>query len=1096
MSPSSISGRCPPRPFRGVPRLFLALFAVFLWGAAGGAGTGVSGPPLADGLELSREIRGGEKHVYPVDLQAGQFLRMAVQEDGVDLALRLIDPAGKPVTGTDSLRSGRAEEREDLAALADKAGTYQFEVAASGRDAGRYTLNVEGPRVAGKEDEARTEAVRSTWTGMVEPRGSVEEQIRSLENALPLWQGLQENRKAAEVLSVLGLQRVSLRQYDLALADFQQAAALWAQLPGRTAKVYHALSLTNAGRCLKSMERGEEARQEYEQALKLAREAGDPDLEAQNLDTLGLLKAESGELREGLALKLQALELTRQIGDRKHEAVILNNLADVYDHLGEPQTALQLYKQAYEIARSTSNPNLVTYLNNLGDMYSSLGDWEKAFDSFQRCVELSRSSDDPVLRAKLLINLAVAYRRHRGDLKQAQDLLEQSLALEGEDREVQTFARVNLALLKLDSKSPLEGVKYAREAVALADSFELETLSRYILGRALERSGDLASAQAELDKALALARKRGDGSMEAEIKLALARTDRARGELASALAKIDDAIEQIESRRSRVVNPELRTSFLASRQNFYEVKIDILMALHAARSTEGFAADALQASERARARGLLEILNESGADVRSGADPALLKREREAREELNARDWYRQNLPPGERQDPRKVAEAERRLEEAVDRYQQVQVELRGGSPRYVALTQPQPLNVAAIQSQVLAGDEALLLEYALGSKRSFLWAVGKDSLVSFELPGRERIEETALRYYDFLTARNRSVKGEDTPARKKRIKEADAQIEKVGRELSGLILRPVEKLLGNQNRPLLIVADGALQYIPFAALPTPSTGAPLATRHVVVNLPSASVLAVMRREIEGRAPAPRALAVFADPVFQRDDERLSHGLDKAGRLLLSQKTASGRREGIDPSTLRRLRFSRKEAETIASLLPQDQVFKAVDFAASRDAVLNAKLDSFRNVHFATHGILDSRHPELSGLVFSLYDEHGNPRKDGVLRLNDVYNLRLDADLVVLSACRTALGKEIRGEGLVGLTRGFMYAGASRVLASLWSVEDRATAELMGNFYRGMLREKLTPAEALRKAQLEMARKPNYKSPYFWAGFSLQGEWR
>ena len=1095
MSPSSISGCRAPRPQRGASWLILALFGVLLGGATGG--TGVSGPPLADGLELTREIRGGEQHVYPVDLQAGQFLRVAVQEDGVDLALRLIDPAGNSITGMDSLSRGRAEEKEDLAAVAAQAGTYRLEVVASGRDVGRYTLDVEGPRDAGEEDTARAEAVRSTWTGMVETKGNVEEQIRSLERALPLWQGLQENRKAAEVLSVLGRQRVSLRQYDLCLQDFQQAAALWAQLPGRTAKIYHALSITYVGRCLKNSERLPEAREAHQQALDLAREVGEQNLQAQNLDNLGQLATEAGELREGLSLQLMALELARSTGDRSHEAVILNNLADVYDHLAEPQTALRLYQEAYEIARTgTSKQDLVTYLNNIGDMYSSLGDWEKAFKHFQHCVELSRSLDNRVLRAKFLINLAVAYYRHQGNTKQAKSLLKQALILGRDDQEVQTFARVNLSGIELESKSPMEAVKYAREAVASAESLEREMLSRYVLGRALEKSGDLASAQAEIGKALALAKKRGDGSMEAQIKLVLARVERGLGDTASALATIDNAIEQIESRRSRVVSPELRSSFLASKQDYYELKIDILMTLHAARSTEGFAADALRASEQARARGLLEILNESGADIRSGADPALLEREREAREELNARDWYRQNLPASERQDARKVAEAERRLEEAVDRYQQVQVELRDGSPRYVALTQPQPLNVAAIQSQVLAGNEALLLEYSLGSKRSFLWVVGKDSLASFELPDRARIEKTALRYYDFLTARNRSIKGEDTPAKKKRVAAADAQIEKVGRELSGLILRPVEKLLGNQNRPLLIVADGALQYIPFAALPMPSTGAPLATRHVVVNLPSASVLAVMRREMEDRPPAPRALAVFADPVFQRDDERFSHGLDKAGRLLLSRKTASGPREGIDPSTLRRLRFSRKEAETIAALLPQDQVFKAVDFAASRDAVLNGGLESFRNVHFATHGILDGRHPELSGLVFSLYDEHGNPLKDGVLRLNDVYNLRLDADLVVLSACRTALGKEIRGEGLVGLTRGFMYAGASRVLASLWSVEDRATADLMGSFYRGMLREKLTPAAALRKAQLEMAKNPRYKSPYYWAGFSLQGEWR
>jgi CHAT domain-containing protein len=295
------------------------------------------------------------------------------------------------------------------------------------------------------------------------------------------------------------------------------------------------------------------------------------------------------------------------------------------------------------------------------------------------------------------------------------------------------------------------------------------------------------------------------------------------------------------------------------------------------------------------------------------------------------------------------------------------------------------------------------------------------------------------------------------------------------------------------------VVADGALQYIPFAALPIPSSDAPLASRHEIVSLPSASALAVLRRELRNRPRAPQALAIFADPVFSPDDKRLRQ--PGAGRTQPAPSPPATRGTGdreatVDLYRFHRLDFSRREADTIAALLPRDQVFEALDFEASRATVLGIDLTPFRNVHFATHGVVDSQRPDLSSLVLSLYDKRGRRQDDGFLRLNDIYNLRLGADLVVLSACRTALGKEVRGEGLIGLTRGFMYAGSARVLASLWSVEDRATAELMGSFYRGMLREGLSPAAALRKAQLEMARDPTRKSPYFWAGFSLQGEWR
>lgn len=1047
---------------------------------------------MKEGLELDRELRGGEKHVYPVELKAGQFLRVVVQENEIDLQVQFAVPGGEVATGVDGLLGG--EGREDLAAVATVDGPHEIQVSAGPTPkAGRYHLRVEALGEPTARDQRWVEAVQATWDGFRVPQ--VKAQIRSLEKARDLWQQLGEPEKLAEVLYALGMRRSGgLASDEQAVSEFRWSAILLNGLPGRATRRLRALVLSFQGHGLKRLERREEARAAHEESLAIARELGDAKLQAEGLDGLGQLEIENGELRKGVDLQLQALDLARRGKNSKTESVILNNLAYAYEQLAETQTALRFYQEALDLARASSDyRNEMKYLNNLGETHRALGNWERALDFYQDSIKLSRQYGDRQIEGTVLINLGGA-QIHLGELESARSSFNQALALgrQIQSKETQIFALGNLGLLLLQLKKPAEAAEHAREAVALKGSLEAETFSHYVLGSALRDLGDAAPARTELESALALARRRGAQSTEAEINLSLARLEREGGDLPAALSRIQTAIELIESRRKGVISPELRTSFLASKQDYYELQMDTLMALHSARGTEGFAADALRASERARARGLLEILNESGDDIRLGADPTLLAKERRAREELNARDWYRRELLAGGSPDRKKLAEAEQRLEEALDSYQKVQVELREGTPRYAALTQPQPLDAAEIQRQVLDGD-VLLLEYALGAKRSFLWVVGSDNLASFKLPQRGRIEAAARRYYELLTVRNNRLPGEALPAWKKRIADADGKAETAGRELSALILQPVEGLLG--SRSLLIVADGALQYIPFAALPIPSTGTPLATRHVVVSLPSASALAVMRRELQGRARAPRTLALFADPVFQKDDVRLSHGLDKVNRLNLSQKTLSRTREGIDLSTLRRLTFSQKEADTIATLLPPGEVFKAIGFSASRATVENGGLDGYRMVHFATHGVLDSHHPELSGLVLSLYNEKGE-RQDGFLRLNDIYNLHLDADLVVLSACRTALGKEIRGEGLVGLTRGFMYAGASRVLASLWSVEDRATAELMGSFYRGMLRERLTPAAALRKAQLEMAKNPKYKSPYYWAGFSLQGEWR
>jgi CHAT domain-containing protein len=323
-------------------------------------------------------------------------------------------------------------------------------------------------------------------------------------------------------------------------------------------------------------------------------------------------------------------------------------------------------------------------------------------------------------------------------------------------------------------------------------------------------------------------------------------------------------------------------------------------------------------------------------------------------------------------------------------------------------------------------------------------------------------------------------------------------------------------------KKRLVIVADGALQYIPFAALPAPSSGnddgqnsiaepQPLFVEHEIVSLPSASTLATLRRETAGRKPAEKSLAVLADPVFTDDDARVRRNVGKVGvqrktrsadsdetDIGFQQMTRSGRETGVigAETGFGRLLGVRHEAAAILALVPERERMQALDFEASRTTALKAELGEYRIIHFATHGMLNNIHPELSGLVLSLVDETGQPQ-DGFLRLQDIYNLKLPAELVALSACQTGLGKEIKGEGLIGLTRGFMYAGAPRIVASLWKVDDRATSELMKRFYQGMLGpEALSPAAALRQAQLLIWKQKRWRAPYYWASFVLQGEWK
>src|SRR5262249_10159160 len=255
-----------------------------------------------------------------------------------------------------------------------------------------------------------------------------------------------------------------------------------------------------------------------------------------------------------------------------------------------------------------------------------------------------------------------------------------------------------------------------------------------------------------------------------------------------------------------------------------------------------------------------------------------------------------------------------------------------------------------------------------------------------------------------------------------------------------------------------------------------------------IVQIPSATTLGAMRALTAGRQPAPKVAAVFADPIFDANDPRVP-GTSPGHRR--DPQVSAPRVAGL---SMTRLPFSRSEAQAIATLAPSS-VSVFLGFDATRERAVGGALADYRFVHFATHGVVNQTLPSLSSVVLSLVDRSGRPR-DGFVMLPDVYDMTLNAEVVVLSGCQTALGKDVVGEGPIGLARGFMYAGVPRVVASLWQVDDLATAELMKRFYRGVLLEKLTPGAALRAAQRQLAATRRWRSPYFWAPFVLQGDWR
>ena len=1035
--------------------------------ASGTAQVNKDAVDLEVGKPIERELKSGEMHAYQVTLGVNQFLRVVVDQRGIDVAVGVIGPDSKQIVEVDS--PNWRQGPEPVSVVSDAAGGYRLEVRSleKGVPAGRYEIKIEEIRSATRQDSIRI----ATQKGLAQA-----EQLRLQDTAESL-------RKAIQI---------------------------------------------------------------YGEALPMLRSTGDRPREADTLFYTGSAYELLGEKQKALDYYNQALPIRRSTGDRWGEAAMLHNIGAIYRALGERQKALDYYNQALPIFRSTTDRlGEATTINNIGAIYYSLGENQKALDYYNQALSIRRSVGDRRGEPVTLDHIGLVY-YSLGENQKMLDYFNQALSIRRSvgDRRGESTTLINIGLVYYSLGEKQKALDYYNQALPILRSTgdrptEAVTLSD--IGRVYGALGEEQKALDVHTQALLLSRAVGDLSTEAKSLYWIARVKLNQNDFLQARSNVESALHIIESLRTKVTSPELRASYFASVQWYYGFYIDLLMRLHHLEPKQGYEALALQASERARARTLLEMLIEGRADIRQGVDLALLDRERSMQHLLDAKAEVQTRLLSGKHTQPQ-AAELKKEIDQLLTQYQEVQSQIRASSPRYAALTQPQPLTLKQIQQEVLDSD-TLLLEYALGDEHSYLWAVTSDSIASFTLPKREEVEKAARRAYDLLTAHNRREQDLSPAQREARIKQAEADYNHAAAELSQMILGPVARQLGKKR--LLVVADGALNYVPFAALPMPATAVSspdkkggarantsvaqarqplLIAEHEIISLPSASSISVLRKELVGRKPAPKAAAVLADPVFDPDDARVQSSVRgqaqnnaATGGQQVNKADASSYNTSkevselalvrsanevglTDRGDLPRLPFSRQEAEAIYALTRQASAQQAgtrvsLDFEASRETASSPDLGQYRIVHFATHGLLNNEHPELSGLVLSLVDRQGKPQ-NGFFRLYDVYNMNLTADLVVLSACQTALGKQIRGEGLIGLTRGFMYAGAARVVASLWRVEDEATAEMMKKFYEAMMKEGQRPAAALRSAQLWMQKQKRWRTPYYWAGFILQGEWK
>lgn len=784
----------------------------------------------------------------------------------------------------------------------------------------------------------------------------------------------------------------------------------------------------------------ETARAGFQEAARLFAALGDRKRQGRSLFQLAQLTADpaaSGDLVE------QAWTLSREAGDSHGELAASNELVRRLEESGlDLDRAEKLGRRAVELARNLgASRSEAVARTNLGKIILSRGDAWEALAQLEPAVALWQSlPDDPDQEAAADISAAHAY------------------AVLGK---------------------PRKGLRYLDRALSL-----LPLKERKLRAAALTKKGDLLSMLGEFDAARMALRQAldlrtpDDLSGRANTHLSLGALDYRQGRLREALEEYQEAAVSFEAGR----DPRMR---LAVRVNqgwahallgeFGRATAFLLAALEDARRSgirpaEASALFGLAWIERRRGRkdearrqaeASLEVIESLRNAERRELRASYLSANLDPYDFLIDLWMERHRSNPKARYDLQALAVAERsRGRSLLDEMGQG----RGG----------RPLPIETIQRLALA-DGSLLLEYHLGDTRSFLWAVDAAGVTPYELPPREEIEKLTHRV---LSAMVESRGGDERELHEK------------GRELSQILLGQVAgRLRDLGERPLRIAADGSLHALSFAALPDPAVPAsqpykPLVVDRLIVHTLSGSVLAAQTRSRPWRSGPCDRMALIGDPVFNPLDERL-----RALPALADRPSGLINRSGVG---YRRLPFAQEEIQHIQSLMPRESVLVRTGFDANRAFILRGGLQGFDLLHIASHGLIDPEDGGRAALVLSLYDRKGN-RIDGFLRARDIDTLDLSFRLVVLSACETGLGEELRGEGQVGLAQSFLAAGADDVVASLWSVPDDRTFELMSGFYKRLFREGLSPAQALRQAQIKAWRDPDYRAPYYWAGFTIQG---
>ncbi len=815
--------------------------------------------------------------------------------------------------------------------------------------------------------------------------------------------------------------------------------------------------------------------------------------------------------------------LFEEIGDKNSQATELNNIGSLYDLYGETYKAIEKYKKALTLCEENNKYLKALILNNLGLSLSSTRDYEEAFLNFYQSLSISQSieNDENFLFQTGVIqsNVASTYadignyttakeynynaleifkklKREYNEGITLSNLGSIYLALSDFPNARDCFASALKILKKAGAKRSqavvmtkvadleIKNQKYTEALSLLTEALELrrqtndqigEVYTLNLLGFVHFATNQKASALDIFTRALKISDSFFDQRAKMITIYNLASIAKENNNLGEALNWLELGINIVESTILGIKTKSFQSTFFADNQRFYELYISTLMEMHKQNPNAGYDIKGLMVSEISRARNFLDTSTNTQKARYLNVDLMTLKRYEELQNQL---DFLGQQII---KLKALKVTEQQTHNLEESFRSVKIEVEVLEGKVNN-RRNNFKVLNLQQIQNLIEKND--ILVEYMLSDKANYVWTVTKDAFHSYQLPAKDLIETASKNLYENLTERNKTVKYENKTQKYRRLQLADSLYSEKAKVLSSMIL-PFEEQL--EKRRILVSTIGELNVIPFATL-MKKNGKPIIVDHEIISVPSISTTQLIDERNKQLLVNPEnEILVFADPVFGNDDERItkSKSISNNSKNELPQIALRELRDG----EIERLPSSKREAAFISTVYGKGAKI-LTDSRATKDNFLHFA-NNFKSIHIATHAFQDTTYPDLNCVVLSLVDPNGNSLQ-GFLTVNEIKQLNVGAGLVVLSACQTSLGKEVKGAGVVGLSSAFLQSGANQVISSLWSVSDSATADLMIDLYKS-IKNGMSPSAALRAAQLNALKNPKTCSPYFWGAFQIGG---